>query len=122
MTSKKATVFVLGTCDTKLDELLYLRSRVPLHGPHAQVLLLDADAPPCHRPHASRSRVPLIRRRRDGSTAAQARRSRLPLCLHAPAAPWAAPAARHPGTSVPWAIVYGADIVMLYPIVDAALV
>ncbi|KAG7004503.1 U1 small nuclear ribonucleoprotein [Physcia stellaris] len=35
------TILILGTCDTKLAELLYLRSRIEKHRPDTSLLLMD---------------------------------------------------------------------------------
>ncbi|KAJ4395512.1 hypothetical protein N0V85_006529, partial [Neurospora sp. IMI 360204] len=44
------TIALLGTCDTKLPELLYLRSQILLHGQHlnttVKVLLIDVGRQP----------------------------------------------------------------------------
>ncbi|KAL8918982.1 MAG: hypothetical protein Q9208_007032 [Pyrenodesmia sp. 3 TL-2023] len=48
--ARPLSVLILGTCDTKLTELLYLRSRILAHAPEASVTLIDISTknPPSH--------------------------------------------------------------------------
>ena len=47
------TIILLGTCDTKLSELLYLRSRILQHHEQAEVLLIDVGRSPVSDPTIS---------------------------------------------------------------------
>lgn len=61
--SRPLSVLVLGTCDTKLAQLLYLRSRVLTHAPEASITLIDISTktPPSH-PLISIPQSDLLRR------------------------------------------------------------
>lgn len=47
------TILILGTCDTKLAELLYLRSRMEKHSPAASLVLMDVGRNPIAHPAIS---------------------------------------------------------------------
>ena len=57
-----ATVVLLGTCDTKLDELLFLRSQIRRHQPSPSVVFIDAGRSPVSHPAITISQPDLIAR------------------------------------------------------------
>src|SRR3569833_1243980 len=61
-TQKMATVVLLGSCDTKLDELLFLRSQIRRHQPSPSVVFIDAGRSPVSHPAITISQPDLIAR------------------------------------------------------------
>ena len=54
------TVLILGTCDTKLSELLYLRSRMLSYHEQASIILIDAGRSPVSHPAISISQHEIV--------------------------------------------------------------
>ena len=54
------TVLILGTCDTKLSELLYLRSRLLSYHEQASIILIDAGRSPVSHPAISISQHEIV--------------------------------------------------------------
>lgn len=54
------TVVILGTCDTKLSELLYLRSRMLSYYEQASIILIDAGRSPVSHPAISISQHEIV--------------------------------------------------------------
>ncbi|CAF9904056.1 MAG: hypothetical protein HETSPECPRED_003337 [Heterodermia speciosa] len=54
------TILILGTCDTKLSELLYLRSRLLSHHEQASILLIDVGRSPVSHPAISISQHEIV--------------------------------------------------------------
>lgn len=60
--AKQLSIAILGTCDTKLQELLYLRSQILSHAEDASITLIDVGNSPISDPAISIPHDELVRR------------------------------------------------------------
>ena len=65
------TIVLLGTCDTKLSELLYVRSRILHHAENGTITMIDAGRAPVSHPAISIPQDELVAKYQSTSTAAE---------------------------------------------------
>ncbi|KAJ4137888.1 hypothetical protein NW754_001533 [Fusarium falciforme] len=75
------TVAILGTCDTKLEELVFLRDQILQHGERIKTLLIDVGRKDCQHDAIDIRRSTLVKQYGDGSDGSELPRGELIKCM-----------------------------------------